>query len=174
MNEKNFIHNLKNGFIVSTMLIAYSESFVNSIMRLEYNNPEDTLYMKSTKDKLDLLYKKEGVNNWFNVLNVTDEYKQYSTICTIRNELIHYKISTKEHASRLADFEIAKRNASSLFSRSFMLESKHKVIGLAKMIAHDLGYGVKDDMPIVSSDGMDIICNYVYNLKWLELLQIYE
>ena len=102
-----------------------------------------------------VLFKDNKNNKYFS-------FKQYNDVSKVRNEMIHYKVSVKEHASRLADFKISQMDASKVFSKSWLQRNEEGIKKLVKIIAGDLGYGIKDDIPIVSSDGMDPIYNYVY------------
>lgn len=169
LNEKYFIPNLKNGFVAATMLVAYCESFINSLIRLEYRDLAKDLYARSTKFKLDRLYDDKGKSDRLKELSDSAAFKHYSTFDTVRNELIHYQVSTKEHASRLADFKIKIVNASRFFTKENFTHGKENTVELAKVIADDLGYGIKEDMSIVSCDGNHpIFYNYVYKLEWLD------
>lgn len=163
LDEKKFIPNLKNGFVAITMLVVYIESFTNSLVRLNFGEYADDFYRKSTKEKLQLLYLSNGIGkDIYEKMNGSTEFKQYNDVSKVRNEMIHYKVSVKEHASRLADFKISQMDASKVFSKSWLQRNEEGIKKLVKIIAGDLGYGIKDDIPIVSSDGMDPIYNYVY------------
>ena len=78
-------------------------------------------------------------------------------------------MSTKEHASRLSNFKIAKMDAGAFFTKTNLTAGRDAAVSIAKIIAKDLGYGIKEDIGIVSCDGNDpVYFNYVYDLKWLD------
>ena len=85
LNEKYFIPNLKNGFVAATMLVAYCESFINSLIRLEYRDLAKDLYARSTKFKLDRLYDDKGKSDRLKELSDSAAFKHYSTFDSEQN-----------------------------------------------------------------------------------------
>lgn len=150
-------NNLKNGFIVITMLISFIESFLNSIIYLYIDEKADL--RKDINEKMKIIfdyYEKDK-----RCITKTTLWMKYKETANVRNELIHFKKCFMAYGGDIPDVNIGGKLIGEYFIKSEMMKiyDNHKM--LAKMIANELGLQVFNDVKIFQCDEAVEPCHYV-------------
>lgn len=167
LDEDKLINNIKNGFVVITQLITFLESFLNTILNtcVEYKGKE--LLKSSIDEKLEIIflyYKKD-----LSIVKSQHYWECFRKILKVRNEMIHYKISSIGMGTGIPNFSFGGVEAKSFFTSQYMQEATNKIIKLSKLIAQELNLSIINDMSIFSCDGKDGLVNYVYDKQKMEI-----
>lgn len=161
LDEEKLKNNIKNGFVVITQLITFLESFLNTILNtcVEYKGKE--LLKSSIDEKLEIIflyYKKD-----LSIVKSQHYWECFRRILKVRNEMIHYKISSIGMGTGIPDFLFAGIEAKSFFTRQYMQEATDKIIVLGDLIANELNLRIFHDINIFECDGRDGLVNYIYD-----------
>lgn len=169
LSEKKLENNIKNGFIIITQLITFIESFLNTIL----NNCIDCSDLKLLKTNIDekisiifLYYKKD-----FSTIKEQHYWQHFNKIRSIRNEMIHYKISDIGISGGLPNFSFSGIEVSVLFTKKYMKQSIENIITLSELIASELNLEIFKNAAIFTCDGKGDNVKYIYDKK---LSEIYE
>ena len=161
LDEEKLKNNVKNGFIVITQLIAFIESYLNTILNtcVKYSGKE--LLKSSIEEKLEIIflyYKKD-----LSIIKSQHYWECFRKILKVRNEMIHFKITDIGMGTGIPNFSFAGIEAKSFFTKHTMQDSIDKIIILGDLIAEELKLKVFHDINIFECDGVDGLVNYVHD-----------
>lgn len=161
LDEDKLKNNIKNGFIVITQLITFMESYLNTILNtcVEYNGIE--LLKSSIDEKLEIifLYYKKDLSK----IKSQHYWECFRKILKVRNEMIHYKITSIGMSTGIPNFSFAGIEVKSFFTKQYMQEATDKIIILGDIIANELNLHIFHTINIFECDGRDGLVNYVYD-----------
>ena len=160
INIDNFTSNLKNGFVVLTMLSSFIEVFLNTIIT-SAELPDSSLLYSTVDKKVDCLseyYAKKKTAIKGGVL-----WARFKSANDVRNSLIHYKQGLLGEGTFIPDFQVGGQLAGTFLTKEKMNEIYDNNVQLARLIADTFGLKIYQDIPIVISQGKDGLNAYVYD-----------
>ena len=165
--EDKLKNNIKNGFIIITQLITFIECYLNTILNtcVEYSGKD--LLKVSIDEKLEIIflyYKKD-----FTKIKSMHYWECFRKILRVRNEMIHYKISSIGMGTGIPNFQFAGIEVKSFFTKQYMQEAIDKIITLGDLIANELNLQTFHKINIFECDGRDELVNYVYDAEKIEI-----
>lgn len=161
INIEKFSNNIKNGYIVLTMLISFLESLLNSILIYCLQEYDESNLKKSIKDKIDYIaekYEKDKTQ-----ITGGSLWEKHNTAVKIRNELIHYKQGRVGEGVFIPDLQIAGQYIGEFFTNNNMSNLYDNYQSLVQLIADTFGLKINPDIHIIVSRGRDSLNSYIYD-----------
>lgn len=151
IDYKIFEDSLKKGFIIVTMLVAFVESSVNTILRDCIGNKNEKLLRCSTDEKLEIIYLfyKKDISQ----LKSSHLWGKYAEINLIRNELVHYKYNNKLIYRGADQYKIKNMYLSDIFTKGVLTDYSNQIKDFISKISIDLGLYLNFDCQIVDNNG---------------------
>jgi hypothetical protein len=167
--DTNYLeNNIKNGYVVITMLCSFIESFLNTILRDCIECEEELLKSTSIINKYDLIYL--YYHKDIKLLKSNDCFGKFKTVNKLRNEMIHYKnnyiglgTGVPTHA------EIKSIKIIEFFKKDNMLNLISSVTALADLIATQLELSICKEIDIFACDGRDGLVSYIYDNEKIDI-----
>lgn len=167
INIEKFSNNIKNGYIVLTMLISFLESLLNSILIYCLQEYDESCLKKSIKKKIDYLaekYEKDKTQ-----ITGGSLWEKHNTAVKVRNELIHYKQGKVGEGVFIPDFQIAGQYIGEFFTNDNMSNLYGDYQSLAQLIADTFDLKINTDVHILESQGRDSLNSYIYDAPLTEI-----
>ena len=166
LDEEKLINNIENGFITLTHLNCYIESYLNTIINCCMNYRGERLLKTNIEDKIEyiyLYYKKD-----IQLLKSLHCWEIFKIGTRVRNEMIHYKISSIGMGTGIPVFEIGKQSVDTYFTIDNMIKIYNGFIELSEVIAEHLDLIIIKNINIFGCDGATIVNRYVYDKSILD------
>lgn len=161
LNLQYFENNIKNGFIVLTMLISFLEGLLNSIILYCIHQDDPCILSKNIAEKVDYIcsiYKKNKVQ-----IKGDKLWQIHKETTKVRNALVHYKYSKLGEGTFIPDFVIADQHVGEYFTQNNMVDLYDNYQELSKLISETFGLKLHPTVHCVMSQGRDNLNSYIYD-----------
>jgi len=161
LNIQKFTNNIKNGFIVLTMLISFLEGFLNSIILYCIHQDDPCILSKKIVEKVDYIYsvyKKDKAQ-----IKGGRLWQIHIEASKVRNALIHYKYSKVGEGVFVPDFEIGGQYVAEYFTQKNMIQLYDHYQELSELIAETISLKLNPAVHCVESQGRDNLNSYIYD-----------
>lgn len=159
LDEKVFLNNLENGFVVITQLNCFIESFLNAIINSCIGYTDEVLLKCNHQEKIDIIFLHYSKD--FSTIKSKKCWESYRITTKVRNEMIHFKKPYVGHSSQLVSFELGGKSVGDFFTKNNIQKLLDDHILLAKEIAKTLDLVVCDDVDIFTNQGTGLETNFI-------------
>lgn len=170
LDENKIIHNLEYGFIAYSMIIAFLESAMNTIIR-------DCAVSLDNRDKIlryNIDEKIKTISKYYNIpitkIKNTKYYKTLQMAKNIRNTFTHYKINFVCEGLGITDFEIYDNiTFKKYFVKSSVKKSIDDILKLCNFITRECKLTINTQSKIIQYGGRDELVGYIFDKKITDL-----
>ncbi len=166
LDEKVFLNNIENGFVVITQLNCYIESFLNAIINSCIGYTEEALLKCNHQEKIDIIFLHYSKD--FSAIKSKKCWESYRTTTKVRNEMIHFKKPYIGHSSHLMNFKLGGKHAGDFFTKDNIQRLLDDHILLAKEIAKAVDLIICDEVDVFTNQGSGEETNYIRTKQYTD------
>lgn len=170
LDDKKIENNLRYGFIALTMMAAFVESFLNTVLRDCIGKSNDKNLRESFNRKISLICQYYHIPEQ-DILGGTT-HLSFEKVRGLRNSLVHYKFQLADEGLGIKDLAINKTSKPNEtysfkveFTQSAFSQMLEDVEGLCNKIAEQAGLKINLNTGVVECDARDGLTSFVFDPK---------